>query len=159
MTSIRNNSNNKADSFIKKVRKLKPSDSNIKHSRRQSAIIAPSNLDIFSLDRKKSNTFENEKDFNPKKFEVFSKKNPQSNSTKKRKKNKELDIIQFTIQKSSQNLNQPDAFYAGLFSQLIFKGSSYENSHINYNDNNNNSINSKFMPKDDSSHDSNDSEA
>ena len=38
-------------------------------------------------------------------------------------------------------MNQPDVFYAGLFSQLIFKGSSYKNNHLNYNNTDNNSIN------------------
>ena len=40
----------------------------------------------------------------------------------KRKKNqKEMDIISLNIEKSSQNLNQPDEFYADLFSHLIRK--------------------------------------
>ena len=38
---------------------------------------------------------------------------------RKKKKKSELDIISSNIQKSSQNLNQPDIFYAGLFNQLI----------------------------------------
>jgi len=104
------------------------------------------------LDRKTSRSFEDDKGFNPKKYEVFAKKNPEINSPRKKKKNNELDIIQFNIQKSSQNLNQPDAFYAGLFSQLIFKGSSFENSNINNKiNNNNNNINNyknnKIKPK------------
>ena len=153
------NSNNKADNFIKKVKKLQPYESNIKHSRRLLVSLVPSNTEIFLSDRIKSNNLEDEKDFNSKKYEVFSKKNPDYNSTKKRKRNTELDLIQFNIRKSSQNLNQPDAFYAGLFSQLIIK-SSYENSHINNNDNNNNiSNNSKPMPKDDSSFNSDDDES
>ena len=41
---------------------------------------------------------------------------------KKKKKKNELDIIALNMLKSSQNLNQPDIFYAGLFSQLITKG-------------------------------------
>ena len=41
------------------------------------------------------------------------------NISKKKKKKSELDIISSNIQKSSQNLNQPDIFYAGLFNQLI----------------------------------------
>ena len=40
---------------------------------------------------------------------------------KKKKKLKELDIISSNILKSSQNLNNPQAFYAGLFSQIMFK--------------------------------------
>ena len=162
--SIQNNSKNHADSFIKKVRKLQSSESNIKHSRRPSVVVRPSIHENLLLDRKKSNTFEDEKDFNPKKYEVFAKKNQENISIKKKKKKKELDIIQFNIQKSSQNLNQPDAFYAGLFSQLIFKGSSYENSHIYYNDNNNknnknsNNYNNKSNLKDDSSFNNEDDE-
>ena len=94
-----------------------------------------------------SNTFEDEKDFNSKKYEVFTKKIPENTSTKKRKKNNELDIIQNNIKQSSQNLYQPDVFYAGLFSQLILKESSYENNHINYNDNNNNSNSNNYNNK------------
>ena len=41
---------------------------------------------------------------------------------KKKKKNLELKIISENLKQSSQNLNQPDIFYAGLFTQLIFKG-------------------------------------
>ena len=41
---------------------------------------------------------------------------------KKKKKNLELRIISDNLKKSSQNLNQPDIFYAGLFTQLISKG-------------------------------------
>ena len=40
---------------------------------------------------------------------------------KRKKKLKELDIITSNIQKTSQNLNQPSEFYAGLFSNLISK--------------------------------------
>ena len=40
---------------------------------------------------------------------------------KKKKKLNELDIITSNIQKTSQNLNQPSEFYAGLFSNLISK--------------------------------------
>ena len=105
LKSAQNTSSNKADSFIKKIRKLQPSDSNIKHSRRNSFIVRPSNPEIIMLDRAKSNTFEDEKDFNPKKYEVFAKKNQDNNTTKKKNKNNMLDIIQFNIQKSSQNLN------------------------------------------------------
>ena len=63
------------------------------------------------------------------------------NPNKKRKKEKELDIISINIKKSSQNLNQPDIFYAGLFSELIFKGSS--NYLSNQNKTENHSINKK----------------
>ena len=44
-----------------------------------------------------------------------------NNSNKRKKKEKEMDIISKNIQKSSQNLNQPDVFYADLFSHLIYK--------------------------------------
>lgn len=60
---------------------------------------------------------------------------------KRRKKEKELDIISINIQNSSQNLNQPDIFYAGLFSKLIFKGSS------NYLSNQNKSENDSISKK------------
>ena len=44
-------------------------------------------------------------------------------SDKKKKKQKEMDIISLNIEKSTQNLNQPDLFYADLFSNLIFRKS------------------------------------
>ena len=44
-----------------------------------------------------------------------------NNSIKKRKKLNELDIITSNIQKTSLNLNQPEAFYAGLFNNIINK--------------------------------------
>ena len=43
------------------------------------------------------------------------------NNLKKKKKLNELDIISFNIQKTSQNLNQPSEFYAGLFNNLFSK--------------------------------------
>ena len=46
------------------------------------------------------------------------------NSNKKKKKHKDLEIISINLKKSTQNLNQPDVFYAGLFRQLITKGDS-----------------------------------
>ena len=49
------------------------------------------------------------------------KKKISNNKVKKRHKLKELDIISTNIQKSSQNLNNPDLFYAGLFNNLINK--------------------------------------
>ena len=55
-----------------------------------------------------------------------------NNIVKKKKKKNELDIISLNIQKGSQNLNQPDVFYAGLFSQLMFKGSNYGNDSKNF---------------------------
>ena len=53
--------------------------------------------------------------------------NNKNNNSKKKKKKKDLDIISFNLKKSSQNLNQPDIFYAGLFSELISKGGPDEN--------------------------------
>ena len=157
--TIQNNSNNHADSFIKKVRKLQPSESNTKNLYKNSVVVYPTNPEIVLLDRKMSNTFEDEKDFNSKKYEVFTKKIPENTSTKKRKKNNELDIIQNNIKQSSQNLYQPDVFYAGLFSQLIFQENSNENNHKKYNDNNNNNnYNNKSELKDDSSFISEDNE-
>jgi hypothetical protein len=44
-----------------------------------------------------------------------------NNKLKKKQQLKELDIISSNIQKSSQNLNHPDLFYAGLFNDLMFK--------------------------------------
>ena len=42
-------------------------------------------------------------------------------NSKRRKNKKEMEIISLNIKKSSQNLNQPDLFYADLFSHLIRK--------------------------------------
>ena len=44
-----------------------------------------------------------------------------NDNDKKKKKRNEMDIISLNIKKSSQNLNQPDLFYADLFNHLIFK--------------------------------------
>jgi len=51
----------------------------------------------------------------------FHKKKNNFSPNKRKKKLKELDIISSNILKSSQNLNNPQAFYAGLFSQIMFK--------------------------------------
>ena len=53
-------------------------------------------------------------------FKHHKKKNNISQN-KKKKKLRELDIISSNILKSSQNLNNPQAFYAGLFNQIMFK--------------------------------------
>jgi hypothetical protein len=142
LKSIQINSNNKAESFINKVRNLEPSEPHIKHTSKESIPLDLTNPENLLLDKKKNNTLEDEEDFDRKKYEIFAKKSPENDSPRKRKKNNELDIIQLNIQKSSQNLNQPDVFYAGLFSQLIIKGSSYENTHLN--DNNNNNISNNY---------------
>ena len=147
LKSIQISSNNQAESFINKVRKLEPSKPHIEHSFKESSQLYPENPENFLLDKKKNYTLKDEKDFDIKKYEVFAKKNPENDSLRKKKKNNELDIIQLNIQKSSQNLNQPDVFYAGLFSQLIFKGSSYENTHLNDNSNNYNNNNSNINLK------------
>ena len=55
-------------------------------------------------------------DISPKKYNEANK-----SRNKKKKKKKDLDIISLNLKKTSQNLNQPDIFYAGLFSELIFK--------------------------------------
>ena len=52
---------------------------------------------------------------------IVEKKTFDINDNKKSKKRKEIDIISLNIQKSSQNLNEPEVFYADLFSQLIIK--------------------------------------
>ena len=44
-----------------------------------------------------------------------------NSNSKRKKKEKEMDIISLNIEQSSQNLNQPDLFYADLFSQLILR--------------------------------------
>ena len=132
---------------------LEPSEAGIKHSRKLSVHLRPSNTENFLLDKKKSITLEDKNILNKKKTEVVTKKKVESISPKKKKKKNELDIIQLNIQKSSQNLNQPEIFYAGLFSQLIFKGSSIENSKLNNDDkveNSNNYLNQNKLNKDSS---------
>ena len=52
----------------------------------------------------------------------FTKTLDTKSTLKKKKKNLELRIISDNLKQSSQNLNQPDIFYAGLFTQLISKG-------------------------------------
>ena len=56
-------------------------------------------------------------------LDISPKKHNEANKSrnKKKKKKKDLDIISLNLKKTSQNLNQPDIFYAGLFSELIFK--------------------------------------
>ena len=49
----------------------------------------------------------------------FKKYGDNNNIIRKRKKLKELEIITSNIQQTSQNLNQPEVFYAGLFNNLI----------------------------------------
>ena len=62
-----------------------------------------------------------------KKNEENSPKNNKNKNNKKKKKKNELEIITTNLQKSSQNLNQPDIFYAGLFSKLITKRGNEQN--------------------------------
>ena len=64
----------------------------------------------------KSFDTQNEIDFNDER-----KRKTTNARIRKKQKIKELDIISSNIQKSSQNLNQPDLFYAGLFNNLINK--------------------------------------
>ena len=49
--------------------------------------------------------------------------------------------------KSSENLNQPEVFYAGLFNQLIFKRNSQKNSKYLYKDNKENNYDLKYSKK------------
>ena len=51
----------------------------------------------------------------------FGKSIDKNNSIKKRKKLNDLDIISSNLEKTSLNLNQPEAFYAGLFNNIINK--------------------------------------
>ena len=76
----------------------------------------------FLMDNKRMDDTFYENDFRRKSFngEFLGGITPKiRNFSKKKKKKSELDIISSNIQKSSQNLNQPDIFYAGLFNQLI----------------------------------------
>ena len=77
--------------------------------------------DEYNLDRRKNITMGDKKFISKKNKNISNdyRKSFDVINNKRKKKQKELDIISLNIQKSSQNLNQPDIFYAGLFSQLI----------------------------------------
>ena len=69
-----------------------------------------------SFDRIDSMSFNENDNLNFKKKKMLRK-----SYDKKKRKIREMEIISSNIQKSSQNLNQPELFYAGLFNNLITK--------------------------------------
>ena len=136
------NQTNKAEIFLNKIRNKNRSSVNFKQVRHASVDIYRSHYNSnsnFFDQKKKSNTIEEEEKKKKRYHENISNKNP-NNIVKKKKKKNELDIISLNIQKGSQNLNQPDVFYAGLFSQLMFKGNSHanDNKDLKYKSTNNN---------------------
>ena len=71
------------------------------------------------LNKSENNKINNKKNHHKQKLKENIKHNISPN--KRKKKLKEIDIISSNILNSSQNLNQPDIFYAGLFNQLLSK--------------------------------------
>ena len=133
------NQTNPAENFIKKIKSINGSSTNVKRIGRASVDIKSNHSRDFFTEKKKSNTLEEkveQKSSKNSKVDSHKKINHNSSVKKKKKKNNnnDLDLIALNIQKSSQNLNQPDLFYAGLFSQLIFKGN---NNNLDSKDNNN----------------------
>ena len=63
-------------------------------------------------------SFNDNMNYSPLKKKSLRKSND-NNFYRRKKKLKDLDIISSNIQKTSQNLNQPEVFYAGLFNNLI----------------------------------------
>ena len=125
------NQTNKVETFLNKIKNSNKSSINCKHVRHDSIEIRPNYDDSnFFYDKKKSYTIEDEK--KKKRYQQTYLNKNLNNIVKKKKKKNELDIISLNIQKGSQNLNQPDVFYAGLFSQLMFKGSNYGNDSKNF---------------------------
>ena len=121
-----------AKDFLNKVRNYDSSTTNLRQVKRSSVKNESSNKDNFFTSKRKSNTFTDNEEEN------YIKKEKNRIKDRKKKKKNELDIISLNIQKSSQNLNQPDIFYAGLFSQLLFKGTSKEDDNKNIDEENNN---------------------
>ena len=140
-SKVATNEINQVETFKNKIKHFDLSVSNLKQPKHDSSQHSMTNDEKSFLGRRKSQTYieeeEEEKESINKKKRNNDKKGLGMNAKKKKKKN-ELDIITLNIQKSSQNLNQPDIFYAGLFSQLLFKGTSNENSNHNTENNKNN---------------------
>ena len=148
---VSTNQISQVETFKSKIKNFDLSVSTLKHPKRSSVQHSPKNEEKLFGTKKKSITFmeeeeekgkEKEKEsINKKRRNKTSDKNYLHLNAKKKKKKNELDIITLNIQKSSQNLNQPDIFYAGLFSQLLFKGTSSENVNKNINNNDKDDIN------------------
>jgi hypothetical protein len=120
--SFNNMEDNKSDA-INNFQKLVSNSYYNKKSKRtnSSSSLGVKNINIMIQKEgspiKRSETISNK---NKLEFKYHKKKN-NINLNKKKKKLKELDIISSNILKSTQNLNNPQAFYAGLFSQIMFK--------------------------------------
>ena len=116
-----NNNDNKNDAMNNFQKLLNKSFYNIKVKRtNSSSSLGVNNINMMQKEDspiKRSETISNMNKFG---FKCHKKKN-NIILNKKKKKLKELDIISSNILKSSQNLNNPQAFYAGLFSQIMFK--------------------------------------
>ena len=114
MSAFQKSINLKTDKSNNRIKKTNSSSSYIEKSVRANH--------SFLVDNKRMNDTFYDYDLRRKSFNgaSFGGINDQiRNISKKKKKKSELDIISSNIQRSSQNLNQPEVFYAGLFNQLI----------------------------------------
>ena len=145
---VQNSSKQKiqTDNFISKIKDI--SLNNLKKVKRPSVDVYSNKSGKILLDKNKSiiNIDEEDKKIK-KKHDTCLKKIPNKNLVKKKKRNSALDIINMNIMKSSENLNQPEVFYAGLFNQLIFKRSSQKNNKYLYKENDENNDDIKYRKK------------
>ena len=93
-----------------------------------------------SFDRIDSMSVNENDNLNFKKKKLL-KKSVDNNLIKKKKRIREMEIISSNIEKSSQNLNHPELFYAGLFNNLITKNYPHiKENHLFDNKNSNHSL-------------------
>ena len=122
---IYHNQKNQAENFVKNLKNLDSTNIKTTKSYRGSLIPNTSNTKNMLLGENGNNSFDQENNkLKDKRHSTKERKFLDIYKNKKKKIENELDIISNNILKSSQNLNEPDVFYAGLFNQLIFKGNS-----------------------------------
>ena len=115
MSSFQNSINLKSDKSNNKIKKTKSSSFSIEKSIRENHSFLMNNKSMNDTFYDNNNV--RRKTFNEASLDCFTHQG--KFISKKKKKKSELEIISSNIQKSSQNLNQPEVFYAGLFNQLI----------------------------------------
>ena len=119
---IYHNQKNQAENFVKNLKNLDSTNIKTTKSYRGSLIPNTSNTKNMLLGENGNNSFDQENNkLKDKRHSTKERKFLDIYKNKKKKIENELDIISNNILKSSQNLNEPDVFYAGLFNQLIFK--------------------------------------
>ena len=126
------NHENQVGNFLNKVKNINNSSINLKP--------VPNGASVNLGKTKFINILNNEGEKYKNSKITSMKNNANNNNVKKKKKQKELDIISVNIQKGSQILNQPDIFYAGLFSELINKSTTNINANKSKNKDNNKDI-------------------